>query len=133
VWTLTQATVTAHAPGGAQLTVVHYKAPEFPVAAPLPDESQLLSSTRQTHVQTSALEPSTSSPEWINSSPLTMSGPHGNVVLIEFWEYTCINCIRTFAENKKWCERYHKFGFEIIGMHDPEFDIAYSPETSASQ
>jgi thiol-disulfide isomerase/thioredoxin len=49
----------------------------------------------------------------------------GRVVLIDFWEYTCINCIRTFAQNKKWYERYHKYGFEIIGVHDPEFDIAY--------
>ena len=54
-----------------------------------------------------------------------MSGLRGKVVLIDFWEYTCINCIRTFAENKLWYERYHKYGFEIIGVHDPEFDIAY--------
>ncbi|HLW80005.1 MAG TPA: hypothetical protein VKU44_10450, partial [Terriglobia bacterium] len=45
-----------------------------------------------------------------------------------FWEYTCINCIRTFAVNKKWYERYHKYGFEIVGVHDPEFDVAYSTE-----
>ena len=63
--------------------------------------------------------------DWINSSPLAMSGLRGKVVLIDFWEYTCINCIRTFAENKKWYERYHKYGFEIIGVHCPEFDIAY--------
>jgi len=62
---------------------------------------------------------------WINSSPLSMAGLRGKVVLIDFWEYTCINCIRTFAENKKWYERYHKDGFEIIGVHCPEFDIAY--------
>gem|GEM_PF-506479 len=63
--------------------------------------------------------------EWINSQPLTMAGLRGKVVLVDFWEYTCINCIRTFAENKKWYERYHKYGFEIIGVHCPEFDIAY--------
>jgi thiol-disulfide isomerase/thioredoxin len=62
---------------------------------------------------------------WINSQPLTMAELRGKVVLIDFWEYTCINCIRTFAENKKWYERYHKYGFEIIGVHCPEFDIAY--------
>ena len=124
VWVLTLAAATAQAPGGPELNVVHYKAPEFPVAGPLSDESGPPSSTRQSHVQ--APEPSTSSPEWINSSPLTMSGLHGKVVLIDFWEYTCINCIRTFAENKKWYERYHRYGFEIIGAHDPEFDIAYS-------
>jgi thiol-disulfide isomerase/thioredoxin len=63
---------------------------------------------------------------WINSSPLTMAGLRGKVVLIDFWEYTCINCIRTFAQNKTWYARYHKDGFEIIGVHDPEFDVAYS-------
>ncbi len=63
--------------------------------------------------------------DWINSSPLSMARLRGKVVLIDFWEYTCINCIRTFPENKKWWDRYHKYGFEIIGVHDPEFDIAY--------
>jgi peroxiredoxin len=72
-------------------------------------------------------EPQLAWPEavWINSQPLTMAELRGKVVLIDFWEYTCINCIRTFAENKKWYARYHKYGFEIIGVHDPEFDIAY--------
>ncbi len=63
---------------------------------------------------------------WINSSPLTMAELRGKVVLIDFWEYTCINCIRTFAQNKMWYARYHRDGFEIIGVHDPEFDVAYS-------
>jgi thiol-disulfide isomerase/thioredoxin len=126
VWTLALATATAQGPGGPELNVVHYKAPEFPVAGPVSDESALPSSSRQGQVQAPA--PSAPSTEWINSSPLTMSGLHGKVVLIDFWEYTCINCIRTFAENKKWYERYHRYGFEIIGVHDPEFDIAYSAE-----
>ncbi len=62
---------------------------------------------------------------WISTLPMTMQSLRGEVVLIDFWEYTCINCIRTFAQNKEWYKRYHKFGFEIIGVHDPEFDIAY--------
>ena len=128
VWALTVATATAQTPGGPELNVVHYKAPEFPVAGSLSNEPALPSSSRPNQVQAPTPEPSASSPEWINSSPLTMSGLHGKVVLIDFWEYTCINCIRTFAENKKWYERYHRFGFEIVGVHDPEFDIAYSPE-----
>lgn len=72
-----------------------------------------------------SMAPSAANVEWINSLPLTMAGLRGKVVLIDFWEYTCINCIRTFGENKKWYERYHKYGFEIIGVHCPEFDIAY--------
>jgi Thioredoxin like C-terminal domain/AhpC/TSA family len=62
---------------------------------------------------------------WINSRPLTWDQLGGQVVLIDIWEYTCINCIRTFPDNKKWYERYHRYGFTIIGVHDPEFDIAY--------
>jgi thiol-disulfide isomerase/thioredoxin len=126
VWTLALATATAQAPGAGELNVVHYKAPEFPVTGLLANEPELPSSGRQTQGQAPA--PTAPSAEWINSSPLTMSGLHGKVVLIDFWEYTCINCIRTFAENKKWYERYHRYGFEIIGVHDPEFDIAYSAE-----
>ena len=63
---------------------------------------------------------------WLNSPPLTMARLRGKVVLIDFWEYTCINCIRTFAQNKSWYERYRGYGFEIIGVHAPEFDIAHS-------
>ncbi|HZT72416.1 MAG TPA: redoxin domain-containing protein [Terriglobales bacterium] len=62
---------------------------------------------------------------WLNSPPLTMKQLRGQVVLIDFWEYTCINCIRTLATNNAWYARYHKLGFTIIGVHDPEFDIAY--------
>ncbi len=65
---------------------------------------------------------------WMNSSPLTLADLRGKVVLIDFWEYTCINCLRTFAQNKLWYARYHPYGFEIIGVHDPEFDVAYSVE-----
>jgi peroxiredoxin len=63
---------------------------------------------------------------WMNSQPLTLADLRGKVVLIDFWEYTCINCLRTFEQNKTWYKRYHKDGFEIVGVHDPEFDVAYS-------
>lgn len=63
---------------------------------------------------------------WIDSPPLTWTKLRGKVVMIDFWEYTCINCIRTFANNKLWYERYHKYGFEIIGVHAPEFSFAYN-------
>jgi len=65
---------------------------------------------------------------WLNSSPLSMSDLRGKVVMIDFWEPTCINCIRTFPTNKLWWERYHQSGFELIGVEDPEFDIADSLE-----
>ena len=63
---------------------------------------------------------------WIDSPPLTWTNLRGKVVMIDFWEYTCINCIRTFGTNKLWYQRYHKDGFEIIGVHAPEFSFAYN-------
>lgn len=62
---------------------------------------------------------------WINSPPLSMRELRGKVVMIDFWEYTCINCIRTFPENKTWWRRYRKYGFVIVGVHDPEFKYAH--------
>lgn len=67
----------------------------------------------------------TSGTTWLDSPPLTLAGLHGKVVMLDFWEYTCINCIRTFPQNKIWYQRYKPYGFEIIGVHDPEFQVAY--------
>lgn len=49
----------------------------------------------------------------------------GKVVLIDFWEYTCINCIRDFAIVKRWYAKYHPYGFEVIGVHYGEFNIGF--------
>ena len=63
---------------------------------------------------------------WLNSPPLKMAGMRGKVVMIDFWDPTCINCIRTYPINKGWWDRYRRYGFEIVGVEDPEFDIAGS-------
>jgi len=116
------------------LTSLHVKAPEFPLPeAALASPEARPQSRPNTAGPSPVREPQNSveaaaGPVWINSSPLSLSQLRGKVVLIDVWEYTCINCIRTFATNKKWYERYHKYGFEIIGVHDPEFDIAYPPD-----
>src|SRR5208283_3904097 len=60
---------------------------------------------------------------WINTDPLTMDGLKGKVVLIDFWTYTCINCIRTLPYLKRWHEKYAKSGLVIIGVHSPEFEF----------
>lgn len=58
---------------------------------------------------------------WFNSPPLTIKALQGKVVLIDFWTYTCINCIRTFPYLKSWYSKYEKDGFVIVGVHTPEF------------
>lgn len=60
---------------------------------------------------------------WINSPPLTLEQLKGQVVLIDFWAYSCINCIRTFPVLRAWHDRYHDKGLVIIGVHSPEFDF----------
>ncbi len=55
--------------------------------------------------------------------PHHIAGYGGHVVLIDFWEYTCINCIRDFVVVKRWYEKYHAYGFDVIGIHDAEFTI----------
>ncbi|MEA2346416.1 MAG: hypothetical protein QOG62_203 [Thermoleophilaceae bacterium] len=59
--------------------------------------------------------------EWFNSPPLTMAGLRGQVVLIDFWTYTCINCLRTLPELKSWDATYGDKGLTIVGVHTPEF------------
>jgi thiol-disulfide isomerase/thioredoxin len=58
---------------------------------------------------------------WFNTAPLTMASLRGRVVLIDFWTYTCINCIRTLPYLKAWDARYRKAGLTIVGVHTPEF------------
>ena len=61
--------------------------------------------------------------KWLNSEPLTLAGLKGKVVLVDFWTYTCINCIRTFPYLKDWNARYAEDGLVIVGVHAPEFEF----------
>ena len=60
---------------------------------------------------------------WINSEPLTMQQLRGKVVLIDFWTYTCVNCIRTLPYLKDWYAKYADKGLVIVGVHSPEFEF----------
>ncbi|HHT0592132.1 TPA: cytochrome c biogenesis protein DipZ [Legionella anisa] len=60
---------------------------------------------------------------WINSPPLRLTDLHGKAVLIDFWTYSCINCLRTLPYLNDWYKRYHDKGLVIIGIHTPEFDF----------
>lgn len=69
--------------------------------------------------------------KWLNSNPLTIYGLKGKVVLIDFWTYTCINCIRTLPHVTGWYEKYKNNNFVVIGVHTPEFEFEH--ETSNVQ
>ena len=65
---------------------------------------------------------------WINSNPLRIADLRGKVVLVDFWSYSCINCLRTLPYLKKWQEKYGDKGLVIIGVHSPEFDFEKDPD-----
>ncbi|MFL5970005.1 MAG: thioredoxin family protein, partial [Gaiellaceae bacterium] len=63
---------------------------------------------------------------WINSKPLRTKGLRGKVVLVDFWTYSCINCLRTLPYLKSWDDRYRADGLVIVGVHSPEFAFEHS-------
>jgi cytochrome c biogenesis protein CcdA/thiol-disulfide isomerase/thioredoxin len=87
-------------------------------AAPAPAEPKL-------HLKDYGQAPEfTDTEQWFNTpgdKPLTLKSLRGHVVLVDFWTYTCINCIRTLPYLTAWDKRYRKDGLEIIGVHTPEF------------
>ena len=66
----------------------------------------------------------TDNQDWFNTpgdKPLTLAGLRGHVVLVDFWTYTCINCLRTLPFLKGLYAQYHKYGLDIVGVETPEF------------
>ena len=60
---------------------------------------------------------------WINTEPFTLESLRGQVVLVDFWTFTCVNCLRTFPFLKEWHEKYNDRGLNIVGVHTPEFEF----------
>ena len=65
--------------------------------------------------------------EWLNSKPLTVEALRGKVVLVDFWTYSCINCLRAIPYVRAWAEKYKDDGLVVIGVHTPEFAFEKQP------
>ena len=65
---------------------------------------------------------------WVNSTPLTADMLRGKVVLVDFWEYTCVNWIRTSPHVKAWHRDYADRGLVVVGVHAPEFEFGKRAE-----
>jgi len=65
--------------------------------------------------------------EWLNSPPLTAEALRGKVVLVDFWTYSCINCLRAIPYVRAWAEKYKDDGLVVIGVHTPEFAFEKQP------
>jgi thiol-disulfide isomerase/thioredoxin len=89
-------------------------ATRHPAAVPLPIEGELPSLGGAT--------------AWLNSPSLSAAGLRGNVVLIDFWTYTCINWLRTLPYVRAWAEKYQEHGVVVIGVHTPEFPFEHDLE-----
>src|SRR5215472_3559192 len=72
--------------------------------------------------------------QWIDAGaagakvPHSIRGYRGHVLLVDFWEYTCINCIRDFRILKRWYAKYHAYGFDVVGVHFGEFAMGYNAD-----
>ena len=64
---------------------------------------------------------------WINSEPLTLRSLRGKVVVLDFWTYSCVNCLRTLPHVKRWYRTYRDDGLVIVGVHTPEFSFERVP------
>jgi len=69
---------------------------------------------------------------WVNSPPITLHSLRGRVVLVDFWDYTCVNCLRTLPYVVEWHRRYADKGLSVIGVHAPEFYFARTKELVAA-
>ncbi len=59
--------------------------------------------------------------QWLNSAPTSIANLKGNVVLVQFWTFACINCQRTLPSVVRWHQQYAQAGLKVIGIHTPEF------------
>ena len=87
------------------------------------------------HIHLPPLPTNYSTDRYYNTKPsdLTKAALAGKVVLIDIWDYTCVNCIRTLPYIKSWAEKYKDKGLIVIGIHSPEFDFERMPENLKAQ
>ncbi|CAM0999327.1 Cytochrome c biogenesis protein CcdA [Rhodanobacter sp. Root179] len=69
--------------------------------------------------------------QWLNSAPLSTESLRGKVVLVDFWTYSCINCIRSLPYVRGWADKYKDHGLVVIGVHAPEFAFEKDPANVA--
>ena len=128
---LTVLLLAAACRGDPTPTAVSTPAPESTIPTPAPESTA--EPTEQVVLPTphpdEAGKVGTVAPEltritsWLNSEPLTLAGLRGQVVLVDFWTYTCVNCIRTLPYLRDWHDKYSDDGLVILGIHAPEFEF----------
>ena len=119
---LEQSLIGAISPSGAAQTADRVRAAAAeagtaraaPGVAPLPIEGEM--------------PPLGGAVAWLNSPPLSAQDLRGKVVLVDFWTYSCINCLRALPYVSGWYDKYKNYGFVVIGVHAPEFAFEKDPD-----
>jgi cytochrome c biogenesis protein CcdA/thiol-disulfide isomerase/thioredoxin len=93
-----------------------------------PAMMMMMSSHAEAKASGPAVLPELNAIAWLNSTPLTREALKGHVVLIDFWTYSCINCLRTLPYIQAWAQKYKASGLIVIGVHTPEFAFEKDPE-----
>jgi cytochrome c biogenesis protein CcdA len=103
---------------------------QFSIPTTASTEQKLIAQLHETPTAatTTELPALTGATQWLNSPPLDSADLRGKVVLVDFWTYSCINCLRTLPYIKAWNERYTAQGLVIIGVHAPEFAFEKEPD-----
>jgi thiol-disulfide isomerase/thioredoxin len=70
--------------------------------------------------------------QWLNTAPLSIEKLRGKVVLVEFWTYTCINCLHVLPHTQELYDRYRNDGLVVVGVHTPEYDEERVPANVAA-
>ena len=89
--------------------------------------TMMITSTMGESAQRPVLDGLSGATGWINSPPLTAEELKGKVVLVDFWTYSCINCLRTLPYVEAWAQKYKDSGLVVIGVHTPEFPFEKDP------
>lgn len=105
--------------GGIEQSLVQKLKPESAISSPV--SLAAASADMPKLVDAGVMPPLTGAVQWLNSPPLTAESLRGKVVLVDFWTYSCINCLRTLPYVKAWAEKYRDQGLVVIGVHSPEF------------
>lgn len=98
-----------------------------PIATILPTPAATQPETAMLAADGKALPDFQGIQQWLNSDPLTIADLKGNVVLIQFWTFACINCQRTLPHITQWHRQYAAQGLKVIGIHTPEFAFERDP------
>lgn len=115
------AQVSTASTGGIEQALVGRLAGKSPNSPASGSALQVADKTPGTLPVEGNLPPLDGAVQWLNSPPLTAEALKGKVVLVDFWTYSCINCLRTLPYVKAWAEKYRDQGLVVIGVHAPEF------------